>query len=65
MSCTLQPWLASGHLVRVLERHSPRFAPVQLFYPSARHVRPALRAFIEIVKARRRLSGAPGAMSPR
>ncbi|WP_224366798.1 LysR substrate-binding domain-containing protein [Hyalangium versicolor] len=50
------PYIATGQLVRVLERYSPRFEPVQLFYPSRSYVRAALRAFVDIVKERRRRS---------
>jgi len=37
--------------MRVLERYSPRFEPVQLYFPSRTFVRPALRALIDIVRA--------------
>jgi DNA-binding transcriptional LysR family regulator len=54
MHASAAPHLATGRLVRVLERYSPRFEPLQLFYPSRSYVRAALRAFIDIVKERRR-----------
>ena len=47
------PHLAAGRLVRVLERYSPRFGSLQLFHPSGRLVRAALRAFLAIVKEKR------------
>ena len=46
-----EPHLRSGRLMRVLERYSPRFEPVQLYFPSRTFVRPALRALIDIVRA--------------
>lgn len=51
------PYIATGQLVRVLDRYWPRFEPVQLFYPSRSYVRAALRAFVDIVKERRRGAG--------
>lgn len=49
------PQLASGALVRVLEAWTPPFPGLRVFYPSARLVRPALRAFLSLVKERVRL----------
>lgn len=46
--------LEAGDLVRVLETYSPRFEPVQLFYPSGTLVRAALRAFVDVAKELRR-----------
>lgn len=40
-------WIAEGRLVRVLERYSPRFPGLYLYYPNRRHQSPALRAFID------------------
>jgi DNA-binding transcriptional LysR family regulator len=40
-------WCGEGRLVRVLERYSPKFPGVYLYYPSRRQQSPALRAFIE------------------
>jgi DNA-binding transcriptional LysR family regulator len=48
-----KPHLDAGRLVRVLERYAPRFGALQLFHPSGRLVRAALRAFIAIVKEKR------------
>lgn len=50
----VQPHLDAGRLVRLMPRHSPRFAGVRLFHPSGRLVRAPLRALIAIVKERRR-----------
>ncbi|WP_081468146.1 LysR substrate-binding domain-containing protein [Stigmatella aurantiaca] len=50
----VRPHLDSGRLVRVLQRHSPRFGGHQLFHPSGRLVRAGLRAFMAIVKEKRR-----------
>lgn len=44
--------IASGALVRVLEDWCPPFPGNYLYYPSRRHVTPALRAFIEAVRLR-------------
>ncbi len=49
----VQPHVTSGKLVRVLQRHSPRFGGHRLFHPVSALVRAPLRAFIAIVKERR------------
>ncbi|MGG5820348.1 LysR substrate-binding domain-containing protein [Falsiroseomonas sp. HW251] len=43
--------LADGRLVEVLAAWAPRFAGPFLYYPSRRHMAPALRAFVDFVKA--------------
>jgi DNA-binding transcriptional LysR family regulator len=40
-------WIAEGRLVRLLEPYAPKFPGFRLYYPSRRHPRPALRAFID------------------
>lgn len=52
------PHLASGRLVRLLQPYSPRFEAMRLFYPGGQRVRPALRAFVALVKESR--TAAPG-----
>jgi DNA-binding transcriptional LysR family regulator len=47
------PHLAAGRLVRVLERFSPRFEAMQLFYPGGQRVRAPLQAFVALVRERR------------
>lgn len=42
--------LASGALVRVLEDWCPPFPGGYLYYPSRRHITPALRAVIEVLR---------------
>ncbi|MFN3209080.1 MAG: LysR family transcriptional regulator [Roseovarius sp.] len=42
-----QTELDEGRLVRVLDRFSPRLPAWHLYYPSRRHMPPALRAFID------------------
>ncbi|MDR3438400.1 LysR substrate-binding domain-containing protein [Telmatospirillum sp.] len=44
------PHLASGALVRVLDDWCPTYPGFFLYYPSRRHQRPALRAFIDFVR---------------
>ena len=39
--------LAEGRLVRVLAEHAPRLPAWHLYYPSRKHMPPALRAFID------------------
>ena len=53
----VEPFLRSGHLVRVLEDWSPRFEGFFLYYPSHRHVPAALRALIDMIRA-------PGGSAP-
>lgn len=48
------PHIASGRLVRVLEKYSPRFDAMSLFYPGGQRVRAALQAFVALVKEERR-----------
>ncbi len=43
----LKTWIAEKKLVRVLERFSPKFAGLYLYYPHRHHQTPALRAFID------------------
>lgn len=45
-----RPYLASGALVRVLDDWCPTYPGFFLYYPSRRHLRPALRAFIDFVR---------------
>ncbi|MFI0847936.1 LysR family transcriptional regulator [Mesorhizobium sp. IMUNJ 23232] len=47
--------IADGALVRVLEDWCPSFDGFYVYYPSRRHMRPALRAFVDFF----RYSGAP------
>lgn len=47
------PHIAARRLVRVLERSSPKFEAVQLIYPARRQLRPALRAFVDILREER------------
>lgn len=47
----IEGWCEEGRLVRVLERYSPKFPGVYLYYPSRRQQSPALRAFIECLLA--------------
>lgn len=50
----VQSWIDAGRLMRFLEPWSPSFPGFFLYYPSSRHVPPALRAFIDFVRARSR-----------
>jgi DNA-binding transcriptional LysR family regulator len=50
----VQPSIGAGRLVRFLEPWSPSFPGFFLYHPSSRHVPPALRAFIDFVRARTR-----------
>lgn len=45
--------LAAGALVEILPDWAPRFPGPFLYYPSRRHMAPALRAFVDFVKADR------------
>jgi DNA-binding transcriptional LysR family regulator len=49
----VEPFLRSGHLVRVLEDWSPSFEGLFLYYPGRRQVPAALRAFIDMIRAPR------------
>jgi DNA-binding transcriptional LysR family regulator len=42
--------LAHGRLIRVLEDWCPSFEGFFVYYPSRRHMRPALRAFVDFFK---------------
>jgi DNA-binding transcriptional LysR family regulator len=46
-----EPYVHDGRLVRVLESWSPKFEGMFLYYPQNRHVSPALRAFIDVIRA--------------
>ncbi|ESY57841.1 MULTISPECIES: LysR family transcriptional regulator [unclassified Mesorhizobium] len=50
----VQSWIDAGRLMRFLEPWSPSFPGFFLYHPSPRHVPPALRAFIDFVRARSR-----------
>ena len=41
---------SSGKVVAVLEEWCPRFPGLMLYYPGHRHVPPALRAFVDVLK---------------
>ena len=45
------PYLRSGQVVRVLEAWAPTFEGLYLYYPHERHVSPALRALIDMMRA--------------
>jgi len=49
----VRPWIEQGRLVRFLEAWSPSFPGFYLYHPSSRHVPPALRAFIDFMRAKR------------
>jgi DNA-binding transcriptional LysR family regulator len=46
-----EPYLLSGHLLRVLEDWSPSFEGLFLYYPGHRQVPAALRALIDMIRA--------------
>jgi DNA-binding transcriptional LysR family regulator len=48
--------IAAGKLTRLLEPWSPHFPGFYFYYPSRRQTRPALRALIDFLTARNRLS---------
>lgn len=52
LSDEIEPYVASGQLVRVLEKWSPRSPGYQLYYPRRRHPTPALAALIAALRAR-------------
>lgn len=54
----VEPFLRSGHLVRVLEDWSPSFEGLFLYHPSPRQVPPPLRALIDMIRGAR---GVPSA----
>lgn len=45
-----RPWIQNGRLVALLEDWSPPVPGLRLYYPGHRHVPPALRAFIAMIK---------------
>jgi DNA-binding transcriptional LysR family regulator len=47
----VEPFLRSGHLIRVLEDWSPSFEGLFLYYPSHHQVPAALRALIDMIRA--------------
>jgi DNA-binding transcriptional LysR family regulator len=47
-----EPYLRDGRLVRLLEAWSPKFEGMFLYYPPSRYVSPALRALIDMIRAR-------------
>jgi DNA-binding transcriptional LysR family regulator len=47
---TAEAYLRDGRLVRVLESSGPQFEGMFLYYPPNRHVSPALRAFIDMIR---------------
>ena len=49
----VRPWIEQRRLVRFLEAWSPSFPGFYLYHPSSRHVPPALRAFIDFMRAKR------------
>ncbi|TJV40766.1 MAG: LysR family transcriptional regulator [Mesorhizobium sp.] len=49
----VRPWLENGKLIRFLEAWSPSFPGFYLYHPSTRRVPPALRVFIDFLRARR------------
>jgi DNA-binding transcriptional LysR family regulator len=55
IACTIEgqaePYLRSGHLVRVLEDWSPVVEGLFLYYPGHRQVPAALRAFIDMIRS--------------
>jgi DNA-binding transcriptional LysR family regulator len=56
----VEPFLRSGHLVRVLEDWSPSFEGLFLYYPGHRQVPAALRALIDMIRAPRGAAPAKG-----
>jgi DNA-binding transcriptional LysR family regulator len=51
LSYQVAPDLAAGSLVRILADYEPPPLPVHLVYPSARHMAPRLRAFVDFAVA--------------
>lgn len=47
----VRSWIEAGRLIRFLEPWSPSFPGFFLYHPSSRHVPPALRVFIDFVRA--------------
>jgi DNA-binding transcriptional LysR family regulator len=56
IEATVEPFLRSGQLVRVLEDWSPSFEGLFLYYSSHRQVPAALRALIDMIRAARNLT---------
>jgi DNA-binding transcriptional LysR family regulator len=59
LESTVSAHLRAGRLVRVLEEWSPSFAGMHLYYPRHRYASPALKTFLDFVRAdlRSRRSG--------
>ena len=57
-----EPFLRSGHLVRVLEDWSPSFEGLFLYYPGHRQVPAALRALIDMIRSTRGSAPAKGSL---
>lgn len=53
----VRPAMEAGHLAPVLEDWWPDFEGPFLYYSSRRHMPPSLRAFVDFIKARPRLTG--------
>jgi len=49
---TLDPYLADGSLVQVLEKYRSRPRPVSVLYPSRSHLAPQAHAFVDWVNQR-------------
>jgi DNA-binding transcriptional LysR family regulator len=47
----VEPFLRSGHLIRILEKWSPSLEGVVLYYPGRRQLPAALRALIDMIRA--------------
>jgi DNA-binding transcriptional LysR family regulator len=58
MEDMVAPFIADGHLVRVLEDWSPPFSGYHLYYPNRRHPSPAFAALLEELRANRDGCGA-------
>ena len=59
-----EPFLQRGQLLRVLERSSPCFEGLFLFYPGHRQVPAALRAFIDMIRAPKSAQGVRPLQNP-
>jgi DNA-binding transcriptional LysR family regulator len=60
----VEPFLQTGQLLRVLERSSPCFEGLFLFYPRHRQVPAALRAFIDMIRAPKSAQGVRPLQNP-
>jgi DNA-binding transcriptional LysR family regulator len=58
------PFLRTGQLVRVLESWSAALEGLFLFYQGHRQVPTALRAFIDMVRASKSITGGPSLKRP-